>query len=152
MLHLIILWFNSNCLPDTRPGRWCGRVRRPCHPRNWNGHWYPLRRRSFVGFKNWKTPFAESYLGIDGSLGKFLGFWAVLMQASFSFFGSEVPGIVSIAIPVLIDFWLAAAGCRRSARRYKGKCLVLDTMDCNNTIYRMFLEHCRGCGFECESE
>ncbi|KAK7682321.1 hypothetical protein QCA50_014525 [Cerrena zonata] len=49
----------------------------------------------FVGFKNWKTPFADSYLGIDGSLGRFLGFWAVLMQASFSFFGSEVPGIAA---------------------------------------------------------
>ncbi|THG96082.1 hypothetical protein EW026_g5681 [Hermanssonia centrifuga] len=50
----------------------------------------------FIGFKNWKEqPFASNYLGIDGSLGRFLGFWAVLMQASFSFFGSEVPGIAA---------------------------------------------------------
>ncbi|KAK7689427.1 hypothetical protein QCA50_007219 [Cerrena zonata] len=46
-------------------------------------------------FKNWKTPFSQSYLGIEGSLGRFLGFWAVLMQASFSFSGSEVPGIAA---------------------------------------------------------
>ncbi|KAI0073009.1 hypothetical protein K474DRAFT_1604052 [Panus rudis PR-1116 ss-1] len=49
----------------------------------------------FIGFKYWSKPFASSYLGIDGSLGEFLGFWAVLMQASFSFFGSEVPGIAA---------------------------------------------------------
>ncbi|CAL1713779.1 unnamed protein product [Somion occarium] len=49
----------------------------------------------FIGFKNWSQPFAHSYLGINGSLGQFLGFWAVLMQASFSFFGSEVPGIAA---------------------------------------------------------
>lgn len=48
-----------------------------------------------IGFRFWKEqPFAHSYLGIGGAKGRFLGFWAVLMQASFSFFGSEVPGIV----------------------------------------------------------
>ncbi|GJE92577.1 amino acid permease-domain-containing protein [Phanerochaete sordida] len=46
-------------------------------------------------FDTWKEPFAESYLGITGSFGRFLGFWAVLMQAAFSFFGSEVPGIAA---------------------------------------------------------
>ncbi|THH31588.1 hypothetical protein EUX98_g2586 [Antrodiella citrinella] len=44
---------------------------------------------------NWKQPFGVNYLGIQGGLGRFLGFWAVLMQASFSFFGSEVPGIAA---------------------------------------------------------
>ncbi|KIP02974.1 hypothetical protein PHLGIDRAFT_130425 [Phlebiopsis gigantea 11061_1 CR5-6] len=48
-----------------------------------------------VLFSHWKHPFASEYLGIDGGLGRFLGFWAVLMQASFSFFGSEVPGIAA---------------------------------------------------------
>ncbi|KAL1946120.1 hypothetical protein VTO73DRAFT_15247 [Trametes versicolor] len=49
-----------------------------------------------IGFRTWKEqPFADSYLGIDGPKGQFLGFWAVLMQASFSFFGSEVPGIAA---------------------------------------------------------
>ena len=50
----------------------------------------------FIGFKHWSTPFANEYLGVKGALGRFLGFWAVLMQASFSFFGSEVPGIVRV--------------------------------------------------------
>ena len=48
-----------------------------------------------IGFRNWKNqPFAENYLGIEGAKGRFLGFYAVIMQAAFSFFGSEVPGIV----------------------------------------------------------
>jgi amino acid transporter len=45
--------------------------------------------------KAWETPFALSYQNICGALGRFLGFWAVLMQAGFSFFGSEVPGIAA---------------------------------------------------------
>ncbi|KAI0775611.1 amino acid permease-domain-containing protein [Trametes elegans] len=50
-----------------------------------------------IGFRYWRDqPFALSYLGITGPKGQFLGFWAVIMQASFSFFGSEVPGIVSV--------------------------------------------------------
>ncbi|KAM5541193.1 hypothetical protein V8D89_005122 [Ganoderma adspersum] len=49
-----------------------------------------------IGFRNWKNqPFAESYLGIEGAKGRFLGFYAVIMQAAFSFFGSEVPGIAA---------------------------------------------------------
>ncbi|KAI1789950.1 amino acid permease-domain-containing protein [Ganoderma leucocontextum] len=49
-----------------------------------------------IGFRNWKNqPFADTYLGIGGPKGQFLGFWAVIMQASFSFFGSEVPGIAA---------------------------------------------------------
>ncbi|KAH8082453.1 amino acid permease-domain-containing protein [Cristinia sonorae] len=52
-------------------------------------------QQGFVGFSNWKQPFGVDYLGIKGGLGRFLGFWAVLMQASFSFFGSEVPGIAA---------------------------------------------------------
>ena len=48
-----------------------------------------------IGFRNWKDqPFAKSYLGIEGAKGRFLGFYAVIMQAAFSFFGSEVPDIV----------------------------------------------------------
>ncbi|EED81941.1 predicted protein [Postia placenta Mad-698-R] len=46
-------------------------------------------------FKNWDPPFANSYLGICGVKGQFLGFLAVLNQAAFSFFGSEVPGIAA---------------------------------------------------------
>ncbi|KAI0671245.1 amino acid permease-domain-containing protein [Trametes maxima] len=49
-----------------------------------------------IGFRYWREqPFAPNYLGIEGTKGNFLGFWAVLMQASFSFFGSEIPGIAA---------------------------------------------------------
>ncbi|KAI0747493.1 amino acid transporter [Fomes fomentarius] len=49
-----------------------------------------------IGFRNWiHHPFPDQYLGIGGAKGQFLGFWAVIMQASFSFFGSEVPGIAA---------------------------------------------------------
>ncbi|KAI0687059.1 amino acid permease-domain-containing protein [Earliella scabrosa] len=49
-----------------------------------------------LGFKYWiQHPFPDSYLGISGSKGQFLGFWAVIMQASFSFFGSEAAGIAA---------------------------------------------------------
>lgn len=66
-----------------------------------------------IGFRTWKEqPFAHSYLGIDGPKGQFLGFWAVLMQASFSFFGSEVPGIVCLILfahkHILTSAWQAA--------------------------------------------
>ncbi|KAM5541211.1 hypothetical protein V8D89_005140 [Ganoderma adspersum] len=53
-------------------------------------------RQGTIGFRNWKNqPFAENYLGIEGAKGRFLGFYAVIMQAAFSFFGSEVPGIAA---------------------------------------------------------
>ncbi|TFK85813.1 hypothetical protein K466DRAFT_494033 [Polyporus arcularius HHB13444] len=49
-----------------------------------------------IGFRYWKEqPFAPDYLGIGGAKGRFLGFWAVIMKACFSFFGSEVPGIAA---------------------------------------------------------
>ncbi|KAI8986293.1 amino acid permease-domain-containing protein [Trametes punicea] len=49
-----------------------------------------------IGFRYWKEqPFAPMYFGITGAKGHFLGFWAVIMQAAFSFFGSEVPGIAA---------------------------------------------------------
>ena len=55
----------------------------------------PHTPRRVIGFRNWRDrPFSEKYLNIGGAKGQFLGFWAVIMQASFSFFGSEVPGIV----------------------------------------------------------
>ncbi|EJF55719.1 amino acid transporter [Dichomitus squalens LYAD-421 SS1] len=53
-------------------------------------------KQGVIGFRNWKEqPFTDKYLGIGGPKGQFLGFWAVIMQASFSFFGSEVPGIAA---------------------------------------------------------
>ncbi|OJT02170.1 Lysine-specific permease [Trametes pubescens] len=50
-----------------------------------------------IGFKYWiEQPFPPAYLGIKGAKGQFLSFWAVIMQASFSFFGSDVPGIGTV--------------------------------------------------------
>jgi amino acid permease len=51
---------------------------------------------SRIGFTFWGNPgpFVQ-YGGVPGNLGQFLGFWQVLMQAAFAFFGSEVPGLAS---------------------------------------------------------
>ncbi|KAL1946117.1 hypothetical protein VTO73DRAFT_15244 [Trametes versicolor] len=49
-----------------------------------------------IGFRYWvEQPFPPAYLGIKGAKGHLLSFWAVIMQASFSFFGSDVPGIAA---------------------------------------------------------
>ncbi|KAG9022007.1 hypothetical protein FRB95_001000 [Tulasnella sp. JGI-2019a] len=45
-------------------------------------------------FKYWDHPF-QNYLGIKGSSGHFLGFWATFMQACVSYFGTEIPTIIS---------------------------------------------------------
>jgi amino acid transporter len=47
-----------------------------------------------IGFKYWKNPgpFVQ-YLGITGTLGRFLGFWATLTRAAFSYIGSEIVAI-----------------------------------------------------------
>jgi amino acid permease len=52
----------------------------------------PMHRR--IGFRYWKDPgpFAQ-YKDVPGPFSRFLGFWMVLIQASFSFFGAEVPGV-----------------------------------------------------------
>ncbi|PWN25795.1 putative general amino acid permease [Jaminaea rosea] len=49
-----------------------------------------------LGFRYWKNPgpFAQ-YLEIAGSWGRFLGFFSVLLQASFSFIGTEIVAIAA---------------------------------------------------------
>ncbi|KAG1878439.1 amino acid permease/ SLC12A domain-containing protein [Suillus tomentosus] len=49
-----------------------------------------------IGFRYWKNPgpFVQ-YNGIEGAKGQFLGFWAVLMQAAFSFLGTEIVAIAA---------------------------------------------------------
>ncbi|KDQ21231.1 hypothetical protein BOTBODRAFT_182628 [Botryobasidium botryosum FD-172 SS1] len=49
-----------------------------------------------IGFRYWNNPgpFAQ-YMGIGGADGRFLGFFQVLMQAVFSYLGSEIPGIAA---------------------------------------------------------
>ncbi|WWC88831.1 uncharacterized protein L201_003745 [Kwoniella dendrophila CBS 6074] len=49
-----------------------------------------------TGFEYWRNPGAfVEYAGIKGSLGKFLGFWAVLTQAAFSYIGTEIVAIAA---------------------------------------------------------
>ncbi|CAM1505121.1 Fc.00g107580.m01.CDS01 [Cosmosporella sp. VM-42] len=47
----------------------------------------------YIGFKYWKNPgpFAEDM--VEGDTGKFVGFWAVLITAGFSYQGAELVGI-----------------------------------------------------------
>lgn len=47
-----------------------------------------------VGFRYWKHPgpFVQ-FLGIEGAKGRFLGWWSVMTQASFSFVGTEVVAV-----------------------------------------------------------
>ncbi|THH02885.1 hypothetical protein EW026_g33 [Hermanssonia centrifuga] len=49
-----------------------------------------------IGFRYWKNPgpFAQ-YNGIAGVKGQFLGWWAVMTQAAFSFIGTEIVAIAA---------------------------------------------------------
>ncbi|KAJ3855752.1 amino acid permease [Lentinula lateritia] len=49
-----------------------------------------------LGFRYWKNPgpFVQ-YDGISGNTGKFLGWWAVITQAAFSFIGTEIVAIAA---------------------------------------------------------
>ncbi|EOO03777.1 putative arginine permease protein [Phaeoacremonium minimum UCRPA7] len=49
--------------------------------------------QGYLGFKYWVHPglFAEHL--VDGAIGKFVGFWAVLITAGFSFQGAELVGV-----------------------------------------------------------
>ena len=38
--------------------------------------------------------------GIPGAKGRFLGFWAVLMQAAFSFIGTKIVAVSTFYIPL----------------------------------------------------
>lgn len=52
-----------------------------------------------IGFRFWRNPgpFVQ-YLHIPGTKGRFLGFWKVLTQAAFSFFGTEIVAVCILAI------------------------------------------------------
>ncbi|KAI7952871.1 hypothetical protein MJO29_008502 [Puccinia striiformis f. sp. tritici] len=49
-----------------------------------------------IGFRNWRNPgpFVQ-HLGVEGPLGRFLGFWSVLIQAGFSYIGTEITAITA---------------------------------------------------------
>jgi yeast amino acid transporter len=53
-----------------------------------------------LGFRYWNNPgpFVQ-YNGIAGAKGRFLGFWAVMSQAAFSFIGTE---IVAVSLPLSV--------------------------------------------------
>jgi hypothetical protein len=47
-----------------------------------------------IGFRYWKNPGAFAHFdGIGGSEGQFLGWWAVMTQAAFSFIGTEIVAV-----------------------------------------------------------
>lgn len=47
-----------------------------------------------IAFGYWKNPGPFAQLkDVQGPFGRFLGFWTVMIQASYSFFGAEVPGV-----------------------------------------------------------
>ncbi|KAK0626124.1 amino acid permease/ SLC12A domain-containing protein [Immersiella caudata] len=46
-----------------------------------------------IGFDYWKDPGPFNEYVVDGSVGKFVGFWAVLIQASFAYQGAELVGV-----------------------------------------------------------
>lgn len=49
-----------------------------------------------IGFRYWHNPGAfTQFEGISGHLGQFLGFWAVLIQAAFSYIGTEITAIAA---------------------------------------------------------
>lgn len=53
-------------------------------------------QHGYLGFHTWGNPGAFApYLVGDGALAKFVGFWAVLIQAGFSYQGTELVGIAA---------------------------------------------------------
>ncbi|KAJ7688423.1 amino acid permease/ SLC12A domain-containing protein [Mycena rosella] len=48
-----------------------------------------------LGFRYWKHPGALPYNGISGVTGQFLGWWAVMTQAAFSYIGTEIVAIAA---------------------------------------------------------
>ncbi|OAQ84930.1 arginine permease [Purpureocillium lilacinum] len=49
--------------------------------------------QGYIGFKYWVYPGAFAEYMVSGATGKFVGFWAVLITAGFSYQGSELVGI-----------------------------------------------------------
>ena len=53
-------------------------------------------QHGYLGFSTWNNPGAFApYLVGDGALAKFVGFWSVLIQAGFSYQGTELVGIAA---------------------------------------------------------
>ncbi|RKF54228.1 Arginine permease CAN1 [Erysiphe neolycopersici] len=54
-------------------------------------------QNGYLGFSTWKSPgaFAPYIITSSPALGKFIGFWVVLIQAGFSYQGTELVGIAA---------------------------------------------------------
>ncbi|ETN36265.1 uncharacterized protein HMPREF1541_08542 [Cyphellophora europaea CBS 101466] len=52
-------------------------------------------QNGYLGFSTWNSPGAFASYLVDGHTGKFVGFWAVLIQAGFSYQGTELVGIAA---------------------------------------------------------
>lgn len=52
-----------------------------------------------TGFRYWNTPGAFAEYLLPGSLGKFLGFWACIVQSCFAYTGTEVVGAAFAETP-----------------------------------------------------
>lgn len=50
-------------------------------------------KHGYLGLKYWHEPGAFAPYIVDGSIGKFVGFWSVLIQAGFSYQGTELVGL-----------------------------------------------------------
>ncbi|KKA30061.1 hypothetical protein TD95_003585 [Thielaviopsis punctulata] len=50
-------------------------------------------KQGYLGFKYWKDPGPFVELQVEGTAGRFVGFWAVLVTAAFSYQGAELVGI-----------------------------------------------------------
>lgn len=49
--------------------------------------------QGYLGFSYWVHPGAFNAMSVEGAAGKFVGFWAVLVTAGFSFQGTELVGV-----------------------------------------------------------
>lgn len=52
-------------------------------------------QHGYIGFSAWNNPGAFAEYIVDGPVGKFVGFWAVLIQAGFSYQGTELVAIAA---------------------------------------------------------
>lgn len=52
-------------------------------------------QQGYLGFETWSNPGAFNSHLVDGAVGKFVGFWSVMIQAGFSYQGTELVGIAA---------------------------------------------------------
>ena len=71
----------------------------PCHSYSGLAYFTGGPDHDRLGFRYWKNPgpFVQ-FDGISGAKGRFLGWWAVLTQAAFSFIGTEIVAVSTLLI------------------------------------------------------